>query len=85
MIVLPLLDKGQTEHYNDVKSVQWESNTRRISAELFGPFGLIVLALREQGGVLCGENASDISRRNVLCSFFGADFRPGKALTAENP
>ena len=64
------------------KIVQREPNTCRIPAVLFGPFGLIVLALRQQGGVLCGKNASNIPRRNVLRSFFGADFCSDKAQNA---
>jgi len=30
------------------------------------------------------QNHPNISRRNVLCSFFGADFRPDEALAAGN-
>ena len=72
-------------YYGMLFLVQRESNTCRIPAVLFGPFGLIVLALRQQGGVLCDQNPTNIPRWNVLRSFFGADFRPDAALAAENP
>ena len=67
-----------------VNLVQRESNTYRISAALFGPFGLVVLDLRQQACVLLAQNHPNISRRNVLCSFFGADFRSDEALASEN-
>ena len=71
---------------NDMKFilVQRESNPCRISAALFGAFGLVVLDLRRQACVLRVQNPSNIPRRNVQSSFFGADFRTGAALTAGN-
>ena len=65
-------------------SVQGESNPHRITAALSGAFGFIVLDLRQQACVLCIQNHPNNSRRNVLCSFFGADFRPDEALAAGN-
>ena len=65
--------------------VQRKSNPCRIPTVLFGAFGLIALALRQQGGVLCDQNPINIPRWNVLRSFFGADFRPDAASTEENP
>ena len=65
-------------------SVQRESNPHRITAALSGAFGFIVLDLRQQACVLCIQNHPNNSRRNVLCSFFGADFRPDEALAAGN-
>jgi hypothetical protein len=59
-------------------------NTHRISAVLFGAFGLVVLALRQQGCVLRIQNPSNIPRRNVRSSFAGADFRPDENLAAGN-
>ena len=53
-------------------------------AALFGPFGLVVLDLRQQACVLRDQNHPNIASRNVLCSFFGAVFRSDKALAAEN-
>ena len=53
-------------------------------AALFGPFGLVVLDLRQQVFVLRDQNHPNIASRNVLCSFFGADFRSDEALAAEN-
>jgi len=53
-------------------------------AALFGAFGLVVLDLRQQACVRPGQNHPNISHRNVLCSFFGADFRPDEALAAGN-
>ena len=64
--------------------VQRESNTHRISADLFGSFGLVVLALRQQGCVLRIQNPANISRRNVRSSFAGADFCPYEKLDAGN-
>ena len=64
--------------------VQREPSPCRISAALFGAFGLVVLDLRRQACVLRVQNPSNIPRRNVLCSFFGADFRTDEALTAGN-
>ena len=64
--------------------VQRESNTHRISAALFGSFGLVVLALRQQVCVLRTQNSTSISRRNVRSSFDGADFRPDEKLDAGN-
>ena len=81
----PLPRYNRVIYYGMLFLVQRESNTCRIPAVLFGPFGLIVLALRQQGGVLCDQNPTNIPRWNVLRSFFGADFRPDAALTAENP
>jgi hypothetical protein len=40
--------------------------------------------LRQQAYVLRTQKPTNISRRNVLCSFFGADLRTGAALTAGN-
>jgi len=51
---------------------------------LFGSFGLVVLALRQQGCVLRGQNLSNISHRNVRSSFDGTDFRPDEKLDAGN-
>ena len=65
--------------------VQRESNTSRIWAALSGVFGLIVLALRQQGCVLCIQKHPNISPPNVLCSFFGAEICSDEALAAENP
>ena len=64
--------------------VQRELNTCRISAALLVPFGLVVLDLRQQACVLRIQNHPNIARRNVPCSFFGADFRSDEALAAEN-
>ena len=64
--------------------VQRELNTHRISAALFGSFGLVVLALRQQGCVLRIQNPANISRRNVRSSFAGADFCPDEKLDAGN-
>jgi len=64
--------------------VQRESNTHRISAALFGAFGLVVLALRQQGCVRPIQNRANISRRNVRSSFAGADFRSDEKLDAGN-
>ncbi len=64
--------------------VQRESNTHRISAALFGSFGLVVLALRQQGCVLRDQNPLNIPRRNVRSSFAVADFRPDEKLDAGN-
>ena len=63
---------------------QRESNPYRIPAALFGAFCLVVLALRQQGGVRRDKNPSNIPHRNVPCSFYGADFCPGKETGAEN-
>lgn len=64
--------------------VQRELNTHRISVALFGSFGLVVLALRQQGCVLRIQNPSNIPRRNVRISFAGADLRTDKTLAAGN-
>ena len=64
--------------------VQRGSNTHRISAALFGSFGLVIPALRQQGCVFRIQNPSNISRRNVQSSFAGADFRPDEKLDAGN-
>ena len=80
-------DKGGAapqEENKEVFLVQQESNTYRISATLFVPFGLVVLDLRQQACVLRDQNHPNIASRNVLCSFFGADFRPDEALAAGN-
>jgi hypothetical protein len=44
-------------------------NPHRLSAALFGAFYLVVLALRQQGGVRRDENHSKIARRQVQAVF----------------
>ena len=51
---------------------------------MFGAFGLVVLDLRQQAGVLRTQNHPNISRRNVRSSFFRADLLPDEALSAGN-
>jgi len=65
--------------------VQRKSNPCRISAALFGAFALVGFGLRQQACILRSQNPSNIPRRNVRCSFFGADFCSDEALAAGNP
>ncbi|MBQ2032499.1 MAG: hypothetical protein II483_09870, partial [Lachnospiraceae bacterium] len=57
----------------------------RHTAALLGAFHLVVLALRQQGGVRRGENHSKIARCVVRSSFLGVDFRSGNESTEAYP
>jgi len=46
-----------------------ELNPHRLSAVIFGVFHLIVLALRQQSFVRCGENPSNIVSLQVQAVF----------------
>jgi hypothetical protein len=59
-------------------------NPYRLSAALSGTFRLVVLALRQQGGVRRDENHSKIARRQVQGSFHGADFCSGEQNRTAN-
>ena len=67
-----------------IRFVQWESNTYRISAAIFGAFEFVVLDLRQQACVLRIQKQPNISRRTVQSSFCGVDFHSGAELAVGN-
>ena len=90
--VLAYILKSALDEYANVsvkkiaEELRWrESVPRRFVFALFDPFPLIVVALRQQGFLLCGENHPKIAACKVLRSFRRGKFRSGKRKVAGYP